>query len=324
MDILSRLLLLMPASGTLDIRCHFSPPWRLDYAASGPREIPYHILLRGTAQVDDGEHPVLFMQAGDILLIPSGVSHVLYEGGRALSTTGKSHRERGLRIITNESDAKPVNMLCGRFILPLSPRQMIKDNLPRQLIIRGICDPNNFTHSTEEQVARTRLARLVTLMHEEAIEHSSGSESIINHLSGALFGMTLRLASEGAEPLTGLLRLVQRPRLQPAFTAMFEDYSKTWTMSELASLCLMSRSTFARQFGEAVGRSANDMLVEIRMMKASKQLAQTSNSISKIAQDTGYKSDAAFQRAFKNHIGMTPGKWRVQSRLLTTQSSETP
>lgn len=313
MDILSSLLYLMPVSGALDTRCHFSPPWRLDYAATGPREIPYHVLLRGTAQVDDGENPTLSMQAGDILLIPSGVPHVLYEGSGSPSTTGKMRRERGLQVRTNVEDPQPVNMLCGRFILPSSPRQMIKESLPRQLIIRGVEVPEDLVHLTDEHVASSRLARLITLMHEEAIEHGPGSESMMNHMSGALFGMTLRLASESDEPPIGLLRLAQRPRLQPAFTAMFEHYSRAWTMSELADLCLMSRATFARQFAEAAGRSANDLLVEIRMANASKQLAETSDSIAKIAQDSGYKSDAAFQRAFKKHMQMTPARWRVQS-----------
>lgn len=313
MDILSSLLFLMPVSGTLDTRCHFSPPWRLDYAATGPREIPYHVLLRGTAQVDDGENPVQSMQAGDILLIPSGVPHVLYEGSGSPSTAGKMHRERGLKIRTNGEDPKPVNMLCGRFILPSSPRQIIRESLPRQLIIRGVDVPHELAHMTEEHVASSRLARLITLMHEEAIEHGPGSESMMNHMSGALFGMTLRLASESAEPPIGLLRLAQRPRLQPAFTAMFENYSRAWSMAELAELCLMSRATFARQFAEAAGRSANDLLVEIRMANASKQLSETSDSIAKIAQDSGYKSDAAFQKAFKKHMEMTPARWRIQS-----------
>lgn len=316
MDILSSLLFLMPVSGALDTRCHFSPPWRLDYAAAGPGEIPYHVLLSGTAQVDDGENPVLSMKAGDILLIPSGVPHVLYEGSGSPSTVGKMHRERGLKIRTNGEDPKPVNMLCGRFILPSSPRQIIKESLPRQLIIRGVDVPEELAHLTEEHVASSRLARLITLMHEEAIEHGPGSESMMNHMSGALFGMTLRLASESAEPPIGLLRLAQRPRLQPAFTAMFENYSRTWTMAELADLCSMSRATFARQFAEAAGRSANDLLVEIRMANASRQLAETSDSIGKIAQDSGYQSDAAFQRAFKKHMGMTPARWRIQSACL--------
>lgn len=316
MDILSSLLFLMPVSGALDTRCHFSPPWRLDYAPTGPCEIPYHVLLRGTAQVDDGENPVLSMEAGDILLIPSGVPHVLYEGSGSPSTAGKMHRERGLKIRTNSKDPKPVNMLCGRFILPSSPRQMIKESLPQQLIIRGVKVPEELAHLTEEHVASSRLARLITLMHEEAIEHGPGSESMMNHMSGALFGMTLRLASESAEPPIGLLRLARRPRLQPAFTAMFENYSRTWTMAELADLCLMSRATFARQFAEAAGRSANDLLVEIRMANASKQLAETSDSIAKIAQDSGYQSDAAFQRAFKKHMEMTPARWRIQSTYL--------
>ncbi|WP_238547541.1 helix-turn-helix transcriptional regulator [Pseudomonas mandelii] len=87
-------------------------------------------------------------------------------------------------------------------------------------------------------------------------------------------------------------------------------------MAELADLCLMSRATFARQFAEAAGRSANDLLVEIRMANASRQLAETSDSIAKIAQDSGYKSDAAFQRAFKKHMEMTPARWRIQSAYV--------
>lgn len=314
MDILTRLLSLIPVIGTLDTRCHFSSPWRLDYAATGPGEIPYHVLLRGTAQIDDGENPVICMQAGDILLIPSGVPHTLYEGDNTSSSSNQLRRERGLKIRTNGSEAEPVNMLCGRFILPSSPRQFIKDNLPRQLVIRGTEVSAPSMNAMDDPTTRTRLARLIMLMHEEAVEQGAGSESIMNHMSGALFGITLRAASEGAEPPRGLLRLTQRPRLYPAITALFEDHARDWTLAELATLCLMSRATFARQFTEAVGRSAPALLLEIRMEKAGKQLVQTVDSIASIAHDNGYASDAAFQRAFKKHMGISPAQWRKKSR----------
>lgn len=319
MDFLGNLLSLMPVRGTLDTRCHFSPPWRLDYAATGPREIPYHILLRGNAHVDDGENPVLLMHAGDILLIPSGVPHALYEGSGDLSTLGAMRRERGLKIRANGTESGPVNMLCGRFILPATPRQFMKDNLPKQLIIRGGSNKSLTATFDDTSVINTRLTRLVMLMHDEAVEHGPGSESIMNHLSGALFGMILRLASEGSEPPVGLLRLSQRPRLRPAFQAIFDNYAREWTMDELSALCLMSRATFARQFSEATGRSANQLLLEIRMANASRQLAQTTDSVFCIALAHGYKSEAAFQRAFKKHVGLTPSKWRSQSVTLTKQ-----
>lgn len=314
MDILTRLLSLISVSGTLDTRCHFSSPWRLDYAATGPGEIPYHVLLRGSAQIDDGENPVVCMQAGDILLIPSGVPHTLYEGNSACAASNQLRREHGLKIRTNGSETEPVNMLCGRFILPSSPRQFIKDNLPRQLVIRGTQAPDLLTNVRDEPTTHTRLARLIMLMHEEAVEHGPGSESIMNHMSAALFGITLRVASEGVEPPCGLLRLTQRPRLYPAITALFEDHARDWTLAELAALCLMSRATFARQFSEAVGRTAQALLLEIRMEKAGKQLVQTADSIANIGHDHGYASDAAFQRAFKKHMGISPAQWRKKSR----------
>jgi hypothetical protein len=48
MDLLSRLLSLMPVSGRLEIRCHFGAPWAIEEETAGMREIPYHVLLSGT------------------------------------------------------------------------------------------------------------------------------------------------------------------------------------------------------------------------------------------------------------------------------------
>lgn len=322
MDILSKLLYLMPVTGKLETRCHFSPPWCLEYAASGPDEIPYHILLRGSAHVDDGSHPITVMQAGDILLIPSGVPHLLYEKGDGPVNVKSMRCVKGLQIRTNSTDLLPVNMLCGKFILPASHKTLFEKTLPKQLVIRR--QSNNLSNNPDidEEISSTRLARLVNLMHEEALEQGPASQQLMHHLSGALFCVVMRLACSSDAPPTGILRLSQRPRLEPAFNAIFEDYAKPWTSDELAALCLMSRATFARQFTEAAGKSASELLIDIRMTKASKQLAETSDSIATVAQDSGYKSDAAFQKAFKRHTGITPAQWRAMSLENIALSAE--
>jgi transposase len=48
----------------------------------------------------------------------------------------------------------------------------------------------------------------------------------------------------------------------------------------------------------------------IRMGLASKHLRQSSLSTGEIAETVGYLSEAAFQRAFKQYMRMTPAQWR--------------
>jgi AraC-like DNA-binding protein len=47
-----------------------------------------------------------------------------------------------------------------------------------------------------------------------------------------------------------------------------------------------------------------------RMQLASHALEQPEQTIAAIAEDVGYQSEAAFNRAFKKYVGAPPGAWR--------------
>jgi AraC family transcriptional activator of mtrCDE len=147
-------------------------------------------------------------------------------------------------------------------------------------------------------------------MREEANDPGPGSEMFVNHLSAALFALTLRFATEGTQPPHGLLALSRQPRLQPAISAMFETPGEPWTLDQLSGLCNMSRATFIRQFQDAIGRSASDVLTEVRMTIAGRMLLRTATPVAEIGEAVGYQSNAAFQRVFKRHIGVSPARWR--------------
>jgi AraC family transcriptional regulator, activator of mtrCDE len=305
MDLLSRLLALMPVTGRLDVRCHFGTPWRIEHPGGEAREIPYHVLLSGQAMLEDAHGAPVAMRAGDIVLFPSGSAHTLHDGSGETPATPQKQMRNGLAVETNEGAGTPSDLLCGRFLLPAVPERLLRDNLPARLIVRSVHD---------EGAAPERLVRLIALMRDEAHETAAGSESLMNHLSGALFALTLRYASEGDAPPRGLLALARNPRLQPAIDAMFDTPGNDWTLPGLAELCHMSRATFARHFDEAFGRSATDVLTEIRMTLAGRLLAQGNQPVAEIGEAVGYQSDAAFQRVFKRHVGMTPAQWRAAAR----------
>jgi AraC family transcriptional regulator, activator of mtrCDE len=320
MDLLSRLLALMPVTGRLDARCHFGAPWRLDHPAAGAREMPYHVLLRGAALIDDGHAPPQPMRAGDIVLFPSGAPHALHDLEGRAPRAARSRHEAGLEIVTNDGDGARADLLCGRFLLPEIPRPLWRDDLPDRMLVHSDAagaDASNApddTRPADARVADSRLARLIGLMREETLERGPGSDTLIDALSGALFALTLRYASTGPAPPGGLLALAQRPRLQPALAAMLDAPGKPWTLPDLAALCHMSRASFARHFDDAIGRSASDVLTEIRMAVASRMLAHDARPVADIGEAVGYLSDAAFQRAFKRRVGLTPSQWRTQAR----------
>ena len=311
MDLLSRLLSLIPVTGRLELRCHFGAPWRIDRGVAGVKEIPYHVLLSGSAVIeDDTGHPE-HLVAGDIILFPTGGTHQIHDGSGEPEKLSTENRDASLTVVENGGSGETTDFLCGRFLLGAVPDQLLRDHLPARLVVHSA----QASHAASRH-ARNRLTRLIELMNEEARDPGPGSEIFVNHLSAALFALTLRFASEEDQPPHGLLALTSRPRLQPAISAMFDKPGENWTLDQFANLCNVSKATFVRQFQESIGRSATDVLTEIRMTIAGRTLLHTTNPIADIAELVGYQSVAAFQRIFKQRIGVTPARWRASGGNL--------
>ncbi|REG49583.1 AraC family transcriptional activator of mtrCDE [Paraburkholderia sp. BL6669N2] len=315
MDLLSRVLSLIPVSGRLDVRCHFGAPWAISQGHAAAREIPYHVLLSGDAVLDQGDGVSEKLVAGDIIVFPAGRPHRIHDGSGEVARPPVERRNISLTIAENEGLGARADILCGRFLLGAVPDRLLRDHLPARLVVRST---RHAGIEPASSIADSRLSRLIGLMREESVEEGPGSETLVNHLSAALFALTLRFASEGPQAPHGLLALAGRPRLQAAVTAMFESPDKQWTLEQFAGLCNMSRATFVRQFQEAIGRSATDVLTEVRMTIAGRMLVQSALPVADIGEKVGYQSDAAFQRMFKRLVGATPSRYRAsRGKLLS-------
>jgi AraC family transcriptional activator of mtrCDE len=126
--------------------------------------------------------------------------------------------------------------------------------------------------------------------------------------------LVLREASESEQAPAGLLALAGHPRLAPAISAMFADPARSWSLPDLAALCSMSRATFMRHFQDTLGRSAIDLLTDIRMSLAANELKKPTMTTEAVAESVGYQSVSSFRRLFADRMGMTPGQWRRLAR----------
>jgi AraC family transcriptional regulator, activator of mtrCDE len=309
MDWLSRLFELMPVRGRLDLRCSYGAPWRIDQGPGAANEIPYHAVLAGSAILEDSaKGRPLQLKAGDILLLPGNIRHVMHDGSGAAALPARNRAALNFTISENPGSGERLDLLCGHFAISAPHDRLLRSYLPPRLVVHA------GAHAGQQETA-AQLAGLVALMRRESADDHLGGRAMLNALSTAMFALVLRLASETEDAPRGLLALAGHSRLAPAVAALFNDPARAWSLPELARLCNMSRATLARQFQDKLGRSASDLLTEIRMMQAANELKRSQLSTGAVAEQVGYQSEAAFQRAFKGHIGFTPAQWRKMQEL---------
>jgi AraC family transcriptional activator of mtrCDE len=299
-------------TGRLEVRCAYGAPWRVAWPQSALHEIPYHVVLRGRAILEDPETGTTSeLESGDIVLLPHGSAHVLHDGsGRTPARTNSHQGSAGWILSDNEGRGEALDMLCGRFFIGPPHGRLIRDYLPRALTVRATDGHDGAGAGSTSN----HLASLLGLMRLESASDQPGGQTIFNSLSLALFTLVLRAASESEQVATGLLSLAGHSRLAPAISAMFADPARPWSLSDLAGLCSMSRATFMRHFQEKLGRSAMELLADIRMGLAANELKKPVMTTEAVADIVGYRSVAAFRHAFTDKMGMTPGQWRRLAR----------
>lgn len=310
-DWLSHLLQIVTVTGQLEVRCAYGAPWRLTWDRAAANEIPYHVIVKGRAIFEDPEtRTARELVSGDIVLLPHGAAHVLHDGsGQTPIRTHQSVGSAGWMLSENDSQGEQLDLLCGRFFIAPPHDRLIRNYLPTNLVAR--------TMDAQEEdgigSATDQLASLVGLMRMESAGNRAGGRAVLNALSSALFTLVMRAASEADKAPDGLLALAGHPRLAPAIAAMFANPVHPWKLPDLADMCGMSRATFMRHFQDRLGRSALDLLTDLRMSLAANELKKPAVSTEAVAETVGYQSVSAFRRVFTERMGMTPGEWRRQA-----------
>jgi AraC family transcriptional activator of mtrCDE len=225
----------------------------------------------------------------------------MHDGGGARPKPARNRQELNLLISENAGKGERLDLLCGHFAIAPPHDRLLGSYLPPRLVVHA--------HSYDGGENAAQLAGLVTLMRSESVDDHLGGRAMLNALSTAMFALVLRLASKTEDAPRGLLALAGHPRLAPAVAALFKEPARAWSLPDLARLCNMSRATLACQFQEKLGQSASDLLTDIRMSLAANELRKSSLSTGAVAEAVGYQSEAAFQRAFKSHMGVTPAHW---------------
>jgi AraC-like DNA-binding protein len=169
--------------------------------------------------------------------------------------------------------------------------------------------------------ASALLRELLRVGVRESSASRPGAESMLAKLSELMFVEALRRYVEDLPPGNkGWLAGVRDAQIGRALALMHGEPGKAWTVDELGRAVALSRSALAERFAALVGEPPIQYLMRWRLALAAQSLLSGKESIGRVAERSGYESEAAFIRAFKREFGMPPAMWRragaqVQSPL---------
>jgi len=126
-----------------------------------------------------------------------------------------------------------------------------------------------------------------------------------------MFVEALRTYVESLPPgRSGWLAGLRDPPLARALALLHEEPGRAWTVDILAREAAMSRSALAERFTAIVGEPPMQYLMRWRLALAAQALRDSVEPIARVAERSGYDSEAAFNRAFKREFGVPPAAWR--------------
>jgi AraC-like DNA-binding protein len=148
-------------------------------------------------------------------------------------------------------------------------------------------------------------------MAAEPQELGAGGETVITRLADVLVIHAIRgWIQRDPAAQTGWLAGLRDKQVGRALTLIHRDPAHPWTLESLASEAAMSRSAFAARFSEVVGVPAMQYVARWRMHLATSWLREDDAGLGELAGRLGYRSEAAFSRAFERVVGTSPGAAR--------------
>jgi AraC-like DNA-binding protein len=303
----------------LPLRSELTAPWGLTLPPT-PGYMWFHVVTSGRFWLETGEQERDWIQRGDLALVPHGDGHVLRsEPGAPAPGILDLEREAvsdRYEILRHGGGGAPTALICGavRFAHPAASNLI--EILPKQVHIEASGSPR-----------LEWMQSVLQLMASEARKLRPGGEAVITRLGDILVIQAIRAWIE-RDPAAqrGWLGALQDPQVGRAISLIHRDPARHWTVASLAHEMAMSRSSFAARFTELVGEPVMSYIARWRMHVAVAALEQDDDAtVGQLADRLGYRSEAAFSRAFKRVIGVAPGAIRrpagEQDRALITTAT---
>nr|WP_225751865.1 AraC family transcriptional regulator [Pseudoclavibacter sp. Marseille-Q3772] len=293
--------------GDFYCQVELTDPWGVTMPAIA-NSISFHVVTVGECTLALEGETCLQLRSGDIALVPHGRGHILHSVNDSADTPhpqcprvdqlpqeylGPQHS----RLVHGGGGAA-TRLICGIVgFESLAAREMAR-HLPPVLVM-----------TRESVAANSGILDSIRLMGDELAASRVGGDVVASRLADIIVVQVIRTWIAGHAD-AGWFTAANDDRLGPAIAAMHESPGRDWDVAALASVANVSRSLFSARFVAVVGETPMAYLTRLRMQQAQLLLVNDRLSVARVAELTGYGSEAAFSRAFRRVVGVSPGQWR--------------
>jgi len=324
MDALSDVLKSVHLEGAVFLNAEFTAPLCVrgesglamykDRLAPAEHMVFFHFLTEGRCKVrlnDTGE--ALEVRGGDLVLFPQDDRHVMGSDlqlaplGEAGSGTPEVAVDPQFIQIRYGGGGASTRFVCGYLLCSRSMCRPLFEALPRMLRI-----------PIGDGEASVLLRELLQAGVRESLHSRPGTASALAKLAELMFIEAMRRYVESLPPQgSGWLAGLRDAHVGRALALLHGDPGRAWSVDELAREVALSRSGLAERFSALVGESPMQYLMRWRLALAAQMLRTGKEPIARIAERSGYESEAAFNRAFKREFGLPPAGWRKSTPLVS-------
>jgi len=290
-------------SGAFYCRTEVTAPWGITLPAL-PGYLWFHVVTSGALHLEPSGDESFLVGAGGLALVTHGAGHTLRSDPEA-PAPGILELEREevsdrYEILRHGGGGALTRLVCGAVRFDHPAARNLVAALPELIRIEALTAPDI-----------ERMQATLSLIAAETMQPRPGGEAVITRLADVLVIQAIRAWIEtdpGAR--TGWLGALRDPQIGHALALIHGDPAGDWTVASLAREVAMSRSAFAARFSELVGEPAMHYVTRLRMQLAVNSLSEDGATVAEVANQLGYRSQAAFARAFKRVVGRAPGAIR--------------
>ncbi|KAF1719951.1 AraC family transcriptional regulator [Pseudoxanthomonas wuyuanensis] len=318
MDALSEAMRAVRVTGALFFNGEFAAPWRFATPAQeqirptispdSERLVLFHLVTEGCATARTAGHDEVSLQAGDMVVFPHGDAHEMWHGRTSRLFPGTRllpKLARGELAAEKWGGDGPVTrIICG---------YLGCERHAEGLFLSGL--PAIFKTNVRSSAAGAWVESAIRHCVSEPELQQAGRLAVLAKLAEALFVETLcRYMDELPAGRTGWLAGARDAKVGQALALLHRDPARAWTLPELARASGTSRTVLADRFAQLMGEPPLAYLARWRLQLGARRLLTTNWKVLRVAQDVGYESEAAFNRAFRRTFGTPPGQYRRERK----------
>ncbi len=181
-----------------------------------------------------------------------------------------------------------------------------------ELIVPFIAKPKHFVNKIDGQLpVASQIGSMIQGIYNEMQDQDKAYKSMVKGSLIMVCTLLFRHYAQELSPDEWNRSLQAYNKLEPALTIIHGRYHEDIQLKDISVALSLSTSRTYHLFKETMGEGFKKYLTRIRIHECIKRLNDPNVSITEIYLSCGFQGHAAFYRAFKQVVGMTPKEYSI-------------